>query len=167
MEPYATVDASVHIASLRYTDARGAFASGLWALGMAIPGPLRCVAARPAQGELDVFAWRSPTETVWICRSARRFEDIGGRLAPADDGCLVDQSNGRRLIRLRGPRAGDLLARLGSGFAEISAGTAKVGRMADTAVLACKPGEEETLLVVDRLYLEHFLGFLSAAAADR
>lgn len=157
VQPDLSVDASVRIASLRYCNPRGDFAAGLSTLGIALPEPLRCVVARPAVGVVDIFAWRSPTETVWICDSPLRFDEIKSTVKEADDGHVVDQTNGRRLVHLRGPRSEDLLAHLGSGFAEIAVGATKVGRMADIAVLACKPSKEQMLLVVDRLYLEHLL----------
>ncbi len=70
------------------------------------------------------------------------------------------------MIRLRGAQSENLLAHLGAGFTGIAPGATKVGRMADIAVLVCKPSEEEMLLLVDRLYLEHFLGFLRSVAAN-
>jgi hypothetical protein len=51
-----------------------------------------------------------------------------------------------------------VLAHLGRGFAELEAGAVRIGRMADIAVLACRPNPDEILLVIDRLHLEHFLG---------
>jgi sarcosine oxidase gamma subunit len=154
-----SVDSSMRIASLRYFDPHGAFAAALPPLGLAIPPPLRCVVAGSAAGSIDILAWRSPTETVWICDSAARFDGLRRALAATDDGCLVDQTHGRRLIRLRGAAARSL-AHLGSGFAEIGIGAVRIGRMADIAVLACRPDAEEWLLVLDRLYLEHFVGCL-------
>jgi sarcosine oxidase gamma subunit len=160
MQPDLSVNGSVRIASLRYYNPRGVFAAALSALGIVVPEPLRCVAVRPPTAAAGLFAWRSPTETVWICDSPSRFEEIKSALEEADDGYLVDQTGGRRLLELRGPRSGELLSHVGSGFAEMAVGASKSGRMADIAVLACRPSVEEWLLVVDRLYLEHLLGFL-------
>jgi len=160
MQPEVSVNDSVRIASLRYYNPRGVFAAALPALRIAVPEPLRCVVVRPPAAAAGIYAWRSPTETVWICDSPPRFDEIKSALKEADDGYLVDQTSGRRLVQLRGPRSGKLLAHLGSGFAEMAVGASKIGRMADIAVVVCRPSEEEWLLVVDRLYLEHLLGSL-------
>jgi hypothetical protein len=155
----ASVDPSVRLASLRYYDPHGPFAAAILLLGLTLPKPLRCVVARSAAGSIDILAWRSPTETVWICDSAPRFEVLRRALPATDEGCLVDQTHGRRLIRLHGTAARSL-AHLGSGFAEIEVGAVRIGRMADITVLACQPRAEELLLIIDRLYLEHFIGYL-------
>ena len=155
----ASVDPSLRIASLRYYDPHGAFAAALLPLGLTLPRPLRCVVAGSAAGSIDILAWRSPTETVWICDSAPRFDVLRRALSATDEGCLIDQTHGRRVIRLHGTAARSL-AHLGSGFAEIGVGAVRIGRMADIAVLACRPRAEEWLLIVDRLYLEHFIGHL-------
>jgi heterotetrameric sarcosine oxidase gamma subunit len=155
----ASVDPSMRIASLRYYDAHGAFAAALLPLGLTLPRPLRCVVAGSAAGSIDILAWRSPTETVWICDSAPRVDVLRRALSATDEGCMIDQTHGRRLIRLHGTAARSL-AHLGSGFAEIGVGAVRIGRMADIAVLACRPRAEEWLLIVDRLYLEHFIGYL-------
>jgi sarcosine oxidase gamma subunit len=160
MQPEVSVNVSARIASLRYCNPRGVFAAALSTLRIAVPEPLRCVVVPPPAAAAGIYAWRSPTETVWICDSPPCFDEIKSALNEADDGYLVDQTGGRRLVQLRGPRSGKLLAHLGSGFAEIAVGASKIGRMADIAVLVCKPSEEEWLLVVDRLYLEHLLGSL-------
>lgn len=155
----ASVDSSVRIASLRYHDPHGAFAAALLPLGLPLPRPLRCVVAGSAAGSTDILAWRSPTETVWISDSSPRFDVFRRAFSATDAGCLIDQTHGRGLIRLHGAAARSL-AHLGSGFAEIEVGTVRIGRMADIAVLACRPRAEERLLVLDRLYLEHFIGYL-------
>jgi hypothetical protein len=155
----ASVDPSVRIASLRYYDPQGAFAAAILLLGLTLPKPLRCVVARSAAGSIDILAWRSPTETVWICDSAPRFDVLRRAIPATDEGCLIDQTPGRRLIRLHGTAARSL-AHLGSGFAEIGVGAVRIGRMADITVLACRPRAEELLLIIDRLYLEHFIGYL-------
>jgi heterotetrameric sarcosine oxidase gamma subunit len=159
-DPRTTPDSSARIASLRYHDPLGAFAATLQPLGLALPQPLRCVVTGSAAGSIDVLAWRSPTETIWICDSTPRFDALRRALPAMDEGCLVDQTHGRRLIRLRGA-AGPSLAQLGSGFTEIGVGAVRIGRMADIVVLACRPSAEEWLLIVDRLYLEHFIGYLN------
>jgi hypothetical protein len=163
-QPDVSVDSSVRIASLRYYNPRGTFAAALSSLRMRVPEPLRCAVVRHAAGAVDVLAWRSPTETVWICDSTSRFEEIKSELKGAAVGCLVDQTSGRRLLQLRGSESQKLLAHLGSGFADIAVGASKIGRLADIAVLVCKPFEEQTLLVVDRLYAEHLLGSLPRRA---
>lgn len=160
VQPEVSVNVSARIASLRYYDPRGAFAAALSTLHLALPEPLRCAVVRPPAAAAGIFAWRSPTETVWIGDSPPRFDELKSALKEADDGYLVDQTGGRRLVQLRGPRSGKLLAHVGSGFDEIAVGASKIGRMADIAVLVCRPSEEEWLLVVDRLYLEHLLGSL-------
>jgi sarcosine oxidase gamma subunit len=159
-QPEVSVNMSARIASLRYCNPRGVFAAALPGLRHAVPEPLPWEVVRAAAAAAGKYAWRSPTETVWICDSPPRFDEIKSALKEADDGYLVDQTSGRRLVQLRGPRSGKLLAHLGSGFAEMAVGASKIGRMADIAVLVCRPSEEEWLLVVDRLYLEHLLGSL-------
>ncbi len=84
----------MRIASLRYNDPRGVFAAGLSTMGIAPPGPLRCVVARPAVGTVDILAWRSPTETIWMSDSPPRFDEIKSALKKSDDGHFVDQTNG-------------------------------------------------------------------------
>src|ERR1700722_2149368 len=159
----ASVDPSVRIASLRYYDPHGAFAAALLPHGLTLPRPLRCVIGGSAAGSIDILAWRSPTETVWICDSAPRFDVLRRAIPATDEGCLIDQTPGRRLIRLHGTAARSL-AHLGSGFAEIGVGAVRIGRMADITVLVCRPNMEEWLLIVDRLHLEHFIGYLNNVA---
>jgi sarcosine oxidase gamma subunit len=165
MQADVGANGTVRIASLRYYNTHGAFTAALSALRMPVPEPLRCAVVGPVDRGVDLLAWRSPTETVWICDSAPRFDEIESELRGFDDGCFVDQTCGRRLVRVRGPRGRNLLAHMGSGFAEIAVGAAKIGRMADISVLVCMPSEEETLLVVDRLYLEYLLGFMPPGEA--
>jgi heterotetrameric sarcosine oxidase gamma subunit len=157
----AHVDPSVRIVSLRYFDPDGAFAATLLPLGVTLPRPLRCVVAGFAAGSIDILAWRSPTESIWICDSAPRFDALRRALSATEEGYLIDQTQGRCLIRLQGA-ATRSLAHLGSGFAEIGVGAVRIGRMADITVLACRPRAEEWLLIVDRLYLEHFIGYLKS-----
>jgi sarcosine oxidase gamma subunit len=78
----------------------------------------------------------------------------------------VDQTGGLTVWEVTGGRARDLFERLGSAASMPPLGEARTSRMADLSVLAMRVEEAATLLVVDRLYAEHLLGWVEAIAAD-
>jgi hypothetical protein len=97
-----------------------------------------------------VLAWRSPTETLLLSHDALRFTSIAKQAADRVDGCMVDQTNGIGAYMVTGARAPALLVRLGSTAALTS--------------LCVRPGE--TLLLVERVYSRHLMGWIAATAGD-
>jgi hypothetical protein len=171
------LDETLQIASLRYFDLAGTFVAALdSALGGPMPEPLRAVlrtmggagigtAGTEAADEL-VLAWRSPTETLLLSHDSVRFTSIAQQAADRVDGCMVDQTNGIGAYTVTGVRAPDLLVRLGSTAAIPALGEARTGRLAELTVtsLCVRPGE--TLLLVERVYSRHLMGWIAATAGD-
>ena len=107
----ACVEETMQVATLRYLTRSGAFAHALEAAtGTRLPEPLE---AREVFDAQVVLAWRSPTETLCVTRSASRLTELGERLATAADGNFVELNGGVRIVRLTGLRIADLLRRLG------------------------------------------------------
>jgi sarcosine oxidase gamma subunit len=160
----AEVEESMAAATLRYFDRAGAFAEAVRAATDAtLPEPL---VAREVAGAQLVLAWRSPTETLCLARSAAHLAALTARLADATGGCVVDLTGGVRIVRLSGARIADLLRRLGGDAAVPAAGEARRGRLADVPVLALSVRAGETLLAVDRSYLPHLLGWVKETLLD-
>lgn len=166
------LDDTLQIASLRYFDLAGTFVAALGsALGGPMPEPLRAVrrtmgtAGTGTAAEL-VLAWRSPTETLFLCHDALRFTSIATHAADRADGCLVDQTSGIGAYTVTGARAPDLLVRLGSTAALPALGEARTSRIAELTVmsLCVRPGE--TLLLVERVYSKHLMGWIAATVGD-
>lgn len=157
-----------HSASLRYFDANGAFAAAVReAIGQPLPPPLQALAFQPpGHGAQALLAWRSPTETLFLCSSKAAFAQAGRRLADAADGCMVDQTGGVSIVEVQGRRAFELLQRIGARAGIPGLGEARGSRMAEVQVLtACvQPGEY--LLCVERVYADHLAGWARATAAD-
>jgi hypothetical protein len=161
---------SVHLAhamqtaALRYFAGDGAFTAAVRELtGLALPQVLQ--AARTADGQL-LLAWRSPTETLCLTNSRARLLNLEGKLTGVADGCLVNLSGGLQVLRVRGERIPDLLSRLGGTASIPRPGEARRGRMADVPVLALCVRAGETLLVVDRAYTEHLMGWIRETVLD-
>jgi heterotetrameric sarcosine oxidase gamma subunit len=151
-------------ASLRYFDAAGSFAAAVReATGQAIPAAL---AAGFNAGSFLMLAWRSPTETLLLCNDRAAFAELERRLLAAADGCMVDQTGGLRVYRVQGPRAVALLQRIGAATVVPGAGEARAGRMAELQVLTACLQTEEYLLVVERAYADHLVGWIRATVAD-
>jgi heterotetrameric sarcosine oxidase gamma subunit len=163
-----SIEGGLLVASLRYFDRTGAFAAAVHdALGRPLPECLRAIRIEGAMNATQfLVCWRSPTETLLFCGSRAAFGELGQRLAAAEDGCMVDQTGGVSVIRVRGPRAGDLLLRLGASTAIPGLGEALIGRMAEVQVLTACVLEGEFLLLVERAYARHLLGWIGATAAD-
>ena len=124
-------------------------------------------AALEARDEAQlILAWRSPTETLCVTRSATRLAELGARLAACAEGCMVELTGGLRIVRLTGLGIAELLCRLGGTASVPAPGEARRSRMADVPVLAISLRAGETLLVVDRVYLAHLLGWIRETLLD-
>jgi sarcosine oxidase gamma subunit len=157
----------LHIASLRYFDSAGNF-SGIvrQVLGTAPPQAGQAVRARASAEVLEFLLWRSPTETWLVSADGALIGALATALAAARDGCMVDQTGGIRVFRLRGARATDLLLRLGSTTAIPATGEARTGRVAELTVTTLSIQAGETLLLVERVYADHLRAWMRATAAD-
>jgi hypothetical protein len=158
----ACVEETMHVATLRYFTRDGPFADAVRsATGMPLP------AALEAREEAQlILAWRSPTETLCVTRSATRLAELGASLAACAEGCMVELTGGLRIVRLTGLRIADLLSRLGSTASVPVPGEARRSRMADVPVLAISLRAGETLLVVDRVHLPHLLAWIRETLLD-
>jgi sarcosine oxidase gamma subunit len=156
----------LHIASLRYFDSAGDF-SGIarQVLGSALPQAGQAVRARAAE-LLEFLLWRSPTETWLVSSDGALIGALSTALAAARDGCMVDQTGGICVFRLQGPRATDLLLRLGSTTAIPATGEARTGRVAELTVTALSIQAGQTLLLVERVYADHLMAWMRETAAD-
>lgn len=160
----ASVEGTMAVATLRYFDRAGAFAEAVRAAtGAALPGPLEV--REVSEGQL-ILAWRSPTETFCVARTAAPLAALGAQLSGAADGCTVDLTGGVRIVRLTGSRTVDLLCRLGGTASVPTPGEAHRCRLADVPVLALSARAGETLLAVDRAYLPHVLAWIRETLLD-
>jgi hypothetical protein len=176
-------DHGLSIASLRYFDSAGSFATEVGeVLGGPLPEPLRAAHRRvpvPADERAEagaegaarptsdlVLAWRSPTETLLITADAVWLAEAGRFAADRSDGCLVDQTGGILGLVVDGARAPDLILRLGSTDAIPTLGEARTSRLAELSVmsLCIRPGE--ILLLVERVYVRHLFGWIRGTVAD-
>ena len=155
------------IAALRYFDSAGSFAAAARATVGPLPEPLRALCATtPAGSEQIILAWRSPTETLLMTNDGSALAGLERRLAGMLDGCMVDQTGGVRVLEVKGPRAEELLLRLGADTAIPGLGEARSSRLAELQVLAACVAAQVFLLCVERVYADHLLGWMSATAAD-
>ncbi len=162
-----TIELDQQIASLRYFSPAGQFAASVHeAVGWNIAQPLRAGQGGSAGSAHFALAWRSPTETLLLTRNRTAFAELAQRLAAEADGCMVDQTGGVRLFRVAGPRARDLLLRLGSATSIPEVGEARPGRFAELTVLAASIRTGEYLLLVERVYANHLYEWMSTIAAD-
>jgi sarcosine oxidase gamma subunit len=171
-------DHGLAIASLRYFDSAGPFATEVGeVLGGPLPEPLRAHrrvpvasdhraegAARPTS-EL-VLAWRSPTETLLITTDAVWLAEASRFAAARSDGCLVDQTGGILSLMVTGPRAPDLLLRLGSTDAIPALGEARTTRLAELSVMSLCARSGEILLLVERVFARHLFGWIRETVDD-
>lgn len=157
------------VGSLRYFAAAEINAANIQKLvGGPLPAPLEAVKylAPASHGDL-ILAWRSPTETWLLTPDAAGFEAIVVGMArnkPA--GCLVDQTGGLWAWQVSGARTRDLLLRLGSAASIPALGEARVSRVAELPVMALCVREGQIMLLVERVYSEHLLGWIGETAAD-
>jgi heterotetrameric sarcosine oxidase gamma subunit len=156
------VEENTPAAALRYFATGGEFAAAAAAAGAPLPAAL---AARDTGREL-VLAWRSPTETLCLAHSATRLAQLLQALEGVPGGCCVELTGALTLVRLNGGRAADLLARIGSAASCPAAGEARRSRMADVPVLALCVHAPEVVLVVERGYAEHLLGWIRETLLD-
>jgi heterotetrameric sarcosine oxidase gamma subunit len=157
----------MHIASLRYFDSAGNFAGIVrQVLGTALPQAGQAVGARVTAPVLELLLWRSPTETWLVSADGGLIGTLSTALAAARDGCMVDQTGGISVLRLRGPRATDLLLRLGSTTSIPATGQSRTGRVAELTVTTLSIQAGETLLLVERAYADHLMAWMRATAAD-
>ena len=158
------VQRQVEVASLRYFDTADRFVAVLREfLGTPLPAPL---GALRASGTRFILLWRSPTETLLLSYDPAALAELDERLASEVDGCMVVQTGGIRVLRVAGPKARDLLLRLGSTPAIPALGEARTGRLAELHVLTACVQAGEYLLLVERVYANHLLDWIRASVAD-
>jgi sarcosine oxidase gamma subunit len=157
-----------HIAALRYFDAEGFAAALKPVIGGPLPQPLRAVCYPVAAVPSGLLlAWRSPTECWLLTSDATAFASIlnyGARVAAA--GCLVDQTGGFTVWRLAGTRVRAVLERVGSSASMPAPGEARSSRLAELPVTVLRVEEGGVLLLVERVYAEHWLGWMRETMAD-
>jgi sarcosine oxidase gamma subunit len=161
-------DQDMHVVSLRYFDPSGAFSRTAQAsIGMQLPNRLCATYAVQRTGaDRAILAWRSPTESLLLCDQAALIAQLHVDVATLNDGCVVDQTGGTWVLRASGERIADLFARLGGQATLPVIGAARRGRLADIAVLALQVQPGEILLIVERLYADHLMGWIRASAPD-
>lgn len=162
------VQRQVEVASLRYFDAADRFVATVReVLGTPLPEPLRAlrVEASPS-GTRFILFWRSPTETLLASYDPVAFAELDARTATEVDGCMVVQTGGIRVLRVAGPKARDLLLRLGSGTVIPTLGEACSGRLAELQVLTACVQAGEYHLLVERVYADHLLEWIRTTVAD-
>jgi heterotetrameric sarcosine oxidase gamma subunit len=158
------VDEALQVGTLRYFAPDGEFAAVVREItGLALPGAQE--AASAPDGQL-ILAWRSPTETLCLAGNPARLAQLAARLAGLADGCFVNLSGGLKIARVSGTRVSELLCRLGGTGSIPRPGEARRSRMADVPVLAVSLTAGETLLVVDRAYAEHLVGWIRETLLD-
>jgi heterotetrameric sarcosine oxidase gamma subunit len=158
------LDEALQVATLRYFAPDGAFAEAVQEVtGLALPQTQQSLSA--SDGQL-ILAWRSPTETSCLASDPARLVQIAARLAGLADGCFVNLSSGVKVVRVSGTRVSGLLCRLGGTASVPQPGEARRSRMADVPVLAVSLTAGETLLVVDRAYAEHLMGWIRETLLD-
>jgi sarcosine oxidase gamma subunit len=94
------------------------------------------------------------------------FRTLLARVGAMTQGCCVDQSGGLWVLKATGARVSDLLLRVGSCASVAAPGSAQVTRIAEVPVMTLCVNPGETLLIVERVYAEHLLGWIRATAAD-
>jgi len=155
--------------ALRYFDPAGAFIEGLTAImGGPAPGPLQAVrhSAPGASRAGVILLWRSPSETLMLCDSVSLFEDIERFAEPRTDGCLVEQTGGLWCCAVSGPRAPDLIVRLGSIHDLPRPGQALTGRLADVTVTVASLDPGDFMLLSDRVHAAHLTSWMRATLDD-
>jgi heterotetrameric sarcosine oxidase gamma subunit len=158
------VEEALQVATLRYFAPDGEFAEAVHEVaGLALPRTQQALTA--SDGQL-ILAWRSPTETLCLAGDPARLVQIAARLAGLADGCLVSLSGGLKIVRVSGARSRELLCRLGGTGSIPRPGEARRSRMADVPVVALSLTAGETLLVVDRAYTEHLMGWIRETLLD-
>ena len=162
------VQRQVEVASLRYFDTADRFVAAVREfLGSPMPAPQHALRVdAPPNGARFILLWRSPTETLLLSYDPAAIAELDERVASEVDGCMVVQTGGMRVLRVTGPKARDLLLRLGSVTAIPALGEARSARLAELQVLTACVQAGEYLLLVDRVYANHLLGWVRATVAD-
>jgi sarcosine oxidase gamma subunit len=163
------LERELKLGALRYFDAAGPLAANLRDLfGGPLPEPLKAARYAIAGSSRElVLAWRSPTETWLMTTDSAAFAAIASRVAEnAAAGCLVDLTGGVRAWRVSGVQTRTLLERLGSAASIPALGEARTSRVAELPVLALCVRAEQVTLLVERVYSDHLLGWISETAAD-
>jgi sarcosine oxidase gamma subunit len=162
------LDRTVSVISLRYLEPAGEFASAVEkALGARLPAALKAVTIPAIAGRGDlILAWRSPTETLLLSADGAALTEMAAALTNFADGCWVEQSGGLWAVRIQGAMSGDLLLSLGSSASIPAPGEARTSRIAELPVLALCLRAGEILLLVERVYAEHLLGWIGATLGD-
>jgi sarcosine oxidase gamma subunit len=162
------VQRQVEVASLRYFDAADRFVATVSEfLAGPMPAPLRALCAEaPPSGSTFILLWRSPSETLLLSYDPAALAELDERVVSEVDGCMVVQTGGIRVLRVAGPKARDLLLRLGSASAIPDLGEARTGRLAELQVLTACVQAGEYLLLVERVYANHLLDWIRATVAD-
>jgi sarcosine oxidase gamma subunit len=155
------------IGSLRYFDAAGPMDTNLQStVGGSLPGPLAAVRYANAQREI-ILAWRNPTETLIMTADGAAFAAVASRAAEdRSAGYLVEQTGGVWAWQLAGTRAREVLERIGSTGSIPAIGEARTGRLAELPVLSLSVREGEFVLLVERVYSEHLLGWIRETVLD-
>ena len=160
------LDGSVRIAAIRYFDA-GAIGEVLReTLAEALPDAQRVVRSRGARTDPFMLAWRGPTEAWLLSPSDGPIDAVRKACETRDDACVVVQTGGIVAVHACGVRTPDLLARLGSAASIPRPGEARSGRFADVTVTVLGLAIDEMLLLVERAYAEHLLGWIRETLAD-
>jgi hypothetical protein len=161
------VDTQMQIGALRYCEPVDVEAALHRVTGSAVPEARRGVlcTAEPG-GESVLLLWRSPSETLVASASAVPLAALAAQLTSATQACLVEQSGGFWLLRISGARCVDLLVRLGATTSVPRLGESLPGRLAELTVLSACVREHEVLLLVERLYADHLLGWIRETIAD-
>jgi sarcosine oxidase gamma subunit len=154
-----SLDRSLSVALLRHLAAGAGFAGDI--IGAPLPERLQAVAV--ASG---ILAWRSPTETLVVSQDAGRFAALEAGLVGRTDVSFVDQTGGIWIWRITGERASEVLARLGATSAIPAVGQALTSRLAELTVMALCMRAGEILLLVDRVYSAHLMGWVRETVAD-
>jgi sarcosine oxidase gamma subunit len=157
------------IGSLRYFDAAGPLDAALRSVvGGPLPPPLKALRYPIGHSHEElILAWRSPTETLILTASTDAFEAIAAATAEQPQaGCLVEQTGGLWVWQVSGDRTSDLIRRLGSVESIPALGEARSSRVAELPVLTLCVREGEVLMLVERVYSDHLLGWIGETAAD-
>lgn len=155
---------AMHVASLRYFDLNGAFVRAVdGALGTPLPGVQCATQVRPTDGvNPAILAWRSPTETVLLSADDAPLAALLTHTAAVNDGCVVNQTDGMTVLRAGGEGIADLFARMGGQGVLPNAGETRRSRLANVPVQAMQGHPGEVLLLIERVYAAHVLGWIRA-----
>ena len=160
-------DATVQIAALRHFDAETCSTRLRPLIGAALPAPLQALRAQFADGGAEcILLWRSPSETWLLCAAAAPIDALRKAWADAADACVVVQTGGIVALYLSGARSADLLARLGASTSNPRPMQALTARLADVTVTLLGLQNDEVLLLLERCYADHVLGWIRETLLD-